>query len=105
MVVSLGAFAWALVFLFRLARETLDEDAAVGAVLVACASRYSLFFGAMYTESLFLLTSIAAFYHLRRANGCRRRIWGLVAGLTRPNGCLLSVPLAILAVAARARGW
>jgi hypothetical protein len=98
MTVSLGAFAWALVYVFRLARETLDEDAAIGAVLVACAYPYSLFFGAMYTESLFLLTSIAAFYHLRRDEWVTAAVWGLVAGLTRPNGCLLSVPLAILAV-------
>jgi hypothetical protein len=98
MIVSLGAFAWALVYLFRLARETLDSDAAVGAVLVACAYPYALFFGAIYTESLFLLTSIAAFYHLRRDEWVTAAVWGLVAGLTRPNGCLLSIPLAVIAL-------
>lgn len=105
MAVSLGAFAWALVYLFRLARETLDEDAAIGAVLVACAYPYAVFFGAMYTESLFLLTSLGAFYHLRREEWAPALLWGVLAGLTRPNGCLLSIPLAILAVqqALRAR--
>jgi hypothetical protein len=99
MAVSLGAFAWALVFLYRLARETFgDEEAAAGAVLMACAYPYALFFSAMYTESLFLLVTIAAFYHLRRDELIAASLWGLVAGLTRPNGCLLSVPLAILAV-------
>lgn len=102
MIVSLAAFAWALVYLFHLAREMLDEDAAIGAVMVACAYPYSLFFGAMYTESLFLLTSVAAFYHLRRDEWAQAALWGLLAGLTRPNGCLLSVPFAIVAIQ---RAW
>jgi hypothetical protein len=98
MVVSLGAFAWALVYLFRLARELFDDDAARGAVLIASAYPYALFFSAMYTESLFLLVSVAAFYHVRRREYLSASVWGLLAGLTRPNGCLLSVPLALLVV-------
>jgi uncharacterized membrane protein YvlD (DUF360 family) len=98
MAVSLGAFAWGLVYLCRLTREMFDPDAADGAVLIASAYPYALFFSAMYTEALFLLVTIAAFYHLRREEYTSASIWGLVAGLTRPNGCLLSVPLAILAV-------
>jgi hypothetical protein len=98
MIVSLGAFAWALVYLHRLARELLDPDTARGAVLLACAYPYALFFSAMYTESLFLLVSVAAFYHLYRGEHARAALWGLVAGLTRPNGCLLAIPLAIVAL-------
>jgi hypothetical protein len=105
MAVSLGAFAWALVYLFRLAREMLDVDAAMGAVLVASAWPYALFFSAMYTESLFLLVTIAAFYHLRRDETVAAAAWGLLAGLTRPNGCLLSVPLAIIALQRMVAVW
>jgi hypothetical protein len=106
MAVSLGAFAWALVFLYRLSRDIFgEEEAAAGAVLMACAYPYALFFSAMYTESLFLLVTIAAFYHLRRDELIAASVWGLVAGLTRPNGCLLSVPLAIVAVQQTMRAW
>jgi hypothetical protein len=97
-MVSLGSFAWALVYLFRLAREMLDVDAARGSVAIACAYPYALFFSAMYTESLFLLVTVAAFYHLRRGEHLAAGLWGLLAGLTRPNGCLLSVPLGLLAL-------
>jgi hypothetical protein len=96
-LVSIAAFGWALVYLFRLARDLLDGDAAAGAVLIACAYPFALFFSAVYTESLFLLGVVGAFAHFHRRQYLLAGVWGLLAGLTRPNGCLLSVPLAILA--------
>ncbi len=98
MIVSLGAFAWALVYLFRLAREMLDDDAAAGAVAFCCAYPFSLFYSAFYTESLFLLTLVGTFYHFRRREWLPAAAWGLMLGLTRPNGCLISVPLALMAL-------
>ena len=96
MIVALGSFAWALVYLFRLGRELVDIDAAEGAVLMASAWPYAIFFNALYSEALFLLVSVAAFYHLRKGEHTRAAIWGLVAGLSRPNGFLLSLPLGLL---------
>jgi hypothetical protein len=58
-----------------------------------------VFFSAVYTESLFLLTLVAAVYHFRRDELWRSAIWGFVCGLTRPPGCLLSVALGLMAVA------
>ena len=98
MIVSLGAFAWALVYLFRLAREMLDDEAAAGAVAMCCAYPFSLFYSAFYTESVFLLTLVGTFYHFRRREWFPAAAWGLALGLTRPNGCLISVPLAMLAL-------
>jgi Mannosyltransferase (PIG-V) len=98
MLISLVAFGWALVYLFRLAREMLDDDAAAGAVALACAYPFSLFYSAFYTESLFLLTVVGTFYHFRHRQWGPAAIWGLTLGLTRPNGCLISVPLALLAL-------
>jgi hypothetical protein len=99
MLVSLGAFAWALVYLFRLARELVDDDGAAGAVLAACAWPTALFFSAMYTEALFLLAMVGSWYHLRRGDVGPASGWGLLAGLARPNGFLLSLPLALLLLA------
>ncbi len=107
MVVSLLAFAAALVYLYRLAREMLgdDREAAAGAVLLICAYPFSVFFSAFYTESLFLLGALGTFYHFRRQEWGRAIAFGLLVGLTRPNGCMLSIPLAWLAwQQARVRG-
>jgi hypothetical protein len=111
-LISLAAFGWALVYLFRFARDLLPDGVAPGdnrgderetgiaaaAVAVACAYPFSFFFSAFYTESLFLLGAIAVFYHMERQEWRPAIAWGLLVGLTRPNGCLLSVPLAFIAL-------
>ena len=97
-LVSIMSFGWGLVYLFRLARELLDDDAAGGAVALACAWPCAIFYSAFYTEGLFFLSVVGAWYHLRRRELLRAVAWGLVCGLSRPNGFLLSVPLALLAV-------
>ncbi len=53
----------------------------------------------MYTEALFLLVCVAAFYHLRKGEHASAAVWGLLAGLCRPNGFLLSLPLGLLVLA------
>jgi len=97
-IISLGAFLVALIYMFLLAREYLDDDRAAVAVWLLAAYPFAIFYGAIYTESLFLLGSLGAFYHFRRAEYARAGLWGMLVGLTRPNGMFLSVPLALLAV-------
>jgi hypothetical protein len=100
-LVSLGAFFGALVYLHRFTRDLIgDDDRASSAVWLIAAYPFALFFGAIYTESLYLLGAIAAFYHFRRHEFWQAGTWGLLVGLTRPNGCFLAVPLAILALGA-----
>ena len=99
LLVSITAFGWGLVYLFALARELLDDDAAAGAVAFACAWPCALFYSAFYTEGLFFVSVVGTWYHLRRRELWQAAIWGLICGLSRPNGFLLSVPLAFLAVA------
>lgn len=95
-LVAMLAFAWAARYLFRLAREILDEERAVVAVALLATYPFAVFYSAPYTEGLFLLAMLGAWYHLRRDERWRAFAWGLLAGLTRPNGCLLAVPLALL---------
>ena len=95
-IVSLIAFAWGAVYLWRLARDTIGEARAPAAVAFLAAYPFSVFFSAPYTESLFLLGSVAAIYHFRRGELLKASAWGLLVGLTRPNGCFLSVVLACL---------
>ena len=97
-LVSLVAFLFALAYLYAFARDEIGEERAPAALWLIAAYPFALFFGAIYTESLYLLAALGAFHHLRRREFVRAGLWGLVVGLTRPNGALLTIPLALLAV-------
>jgi Gpi18-like mannosyltransferase len=106
-LVSVAAFAFALAYLYRIASEELTEEQAATVLWLLAAYPFALFFGAIYTESLYLLATVGAFYHFRRSEFARAAAWGVVVGPTRPNGFLLAVPLAIIAFSARGgrRAW
>ena len=98
-ITSAALFVLALAYLYRLAQQHLtDDDQAAAALWLIAAYPFSLFYGAIYTESLFLLGSVGAFYHFGRREFGRAAMWGLLVGLTRPNGLLLAVPLAVAAI-------
>ena len=93
-IISCLSFAWAAVYLWRLARDTIGEARAPAAVALLSAYPFAVFFSAAYTESLFLLGAIGAIYHFRRQELAPAAAWGFLVGLTRPNGCFLSIVLA-----------
>jgi Mannosyltransferase (PIG-V) len=97
-IVSFVSFFLALKYLFRLTRLWIDDDGAAATLAFIATYPFALFYSAAYTESLFLLTIVGACYHFERSELAKAAAWGLVAGLTRPNGCLLSVPLAFIAL-------
>jgi len=97
-VISLAAFFWALYYVSRIAADLVGADRASAATLLLAAYPFAVYFNAPYTESLFLLGSAGACYHFLRRDWIAASAWGLVAGLSRPNGCFLSVPLTILAL-------
>jgi hypothetical protein len=99
--VSLLAFVFAGWYFARLARETLGAERARPAVILLAAYPFAVFFSAAYTESLFLLATLGCWYHLRQQEYSRAAAWGLVVGLTRPNGFLLGVPLGLIALGLR----
>jgi hypothetical protein len=99
-MISLAATFLALWYLWHFARETLGGAAPPGAVLLISAFPFAYFLGTAYTESLYLLGTVATLYHFRRGELVKAGMWGLLLGLSRPNGCLLSVPLALMAVQA-----
>lgn len=105
-VLSMAAFCWALVYLRRLARDDLgnDEQAAT-AVLLLASYPFAVFFSAMYTDALFLLAMVATLYHFRRDQLWRVVFWGMLAGLTRPNGAFLSVVLGLMVAAPVWSAW
>ena len=96
-LISLAAGAAAFVLLFRLTDLKLGEEAARRTVLFLAVAPTSLFFGAVYSESLFLLLAVACFLLAERG-----RFWqaGAAAGLallTRSAGVALLPALVVLA--------
>jgi Mannosyltransferase (PIG-V) len=101
LVVSLGAFLWAAWYFGRLARELMDEEHARGGLWLLASYPFAMFFSAAYTESLFLLTAVGAWYSLRHRQFTAASLWGLLAGLARPNGFFLCVPLGLIVLGVR----
>jgi hypothetical protein len=99
-LVSLVAFLWALDRLYRLAGRLVPDVPGVGraAVVLLAAYPFAVFYGNVYTEGLFLLATISCFWHAERGRWGHVAGWGLLAGLTRPNGVFLCVSLGILAL-------
>jgi hypothetical protein len=96
-VVSWVCFVLAMVVLYRLAALDLPRRRAERAVLLTAIFPFSFFFGAVYSESTFLLFTLLGFY------GFRTRRWALgglaaaVAGATRVTGILIWPALAWIA--------
>jgi len=95
----LAACLWAFVYVYRLARSALgDADRAAWAVALLAAYPFAVFYGAVYTESIFLLCAAGAFYHVGRQQYFRTAAFALLCGFARPNGFLLAVPIALVAL-------
>jgi hypothetical protein len=95
-LVSLAALLGALYFLYRLVALECGPATARLTVLLMAFFPMSLFFSAVYTESLFLLLTVAAFYAGRRGWWARAGIAGALAAATRPTGVLVFFPLLVL---------
>jgi hypothetical protein len=103
--ISLASFAAALVLLHRLAELELGQKAADATVLLLAFAPLSLFFSAVYTESLFLLLSVGSIYAARRERWFIACALAGLATLTRTTGIALIVPLALMLRPWRALAW
>jgi len=97
-LISLAAFWGALSYLYAFTRDVLGEDRARSALWLLASYPFAVFFGAIYTESLFLLGVVATFHHFTKQQFGRAACWGGLVGLTRLNGALLAIPLVTLAL-------
>ncbi len=96
-VISLAAFAGAIALLYRMTVLELGEEKAWPVILLLSTYPFALFYSVVYTESLFLFLTVGAFYAMRRRYLLLAALAGFAAGLTRPNGFWLAVPLLWLA--------
>jgi hypothetical protein len=97
LLAALLCFLGALIYLYRLAEPLVGSRAAANALWLLASYPFAVYYSAPYTESLYLLASIAAFVHLSRTEWRASAGWGLFAGLCRPNGFLIAAPLALIA--------
>lgn len=89
MMVSFLCFGWGSVYFYRLGAEEYGEGTARRAILLLWSFPFAFFFGGIMTESLFLLTTAAGLYQIRRHRWGRAALWGILAAMTRMQGVLL----------------
>jgi hypothetical protein len=97
-LVSNVALLGALVLLYRLTEREYDEAAARRAVLYLAIFPTALFLFGLYSESLFLLFAVGAFYLARRGRWWWAGVAGIGATLTRSSGIIVALALAVEAV-------
>jgi hypothetical protein len=103
-IVSNAAFLGALLMTYLLTAEELFERTARTTVLLLCAFPTSHFFLMPYSESLFLLLAVTAFWGARRGRWWVAGVAGALAALTRSVGIVLAPALLIEALHRRAEG-
>ena len=95
-VVSLATFLAALHLLHRLVTLELGRPVAAPALLLLAVFPGSLYFGAPYSESLFLLVSVAAFLAARTGRFAWAGVCAGAAAATRSAGIVLVLPLFVI---------
>lgn len=91
--ISLCCFVVALAYLHRYTIVRLDDSSARWTVIFTSTYPFAVFFGLPYTEALFILCGVGACFHAYRGEFLKAAVWGLTAGLSRPNGMLVSLLL------------
>ncbi|MHB1131191.1 MAG: mannosyltransferase family protein [Chloroflexota bacterium] len=105
LLVANVAFALALVALYRLVLDKFDCPTARRAVLLLSVFPYALFYGAAYTESLFLLLAVLSFLLAERERWWLSGVAGLLCAATRLVGGALFPALLLLYLARRGWAW
>ena len=104
-VVSNAALLAGLAALFALVRFEFDEETARRAVWYVLLFPTTLFFSAVYTESLFFALTVASIYCARRGRWWLAGLAGAGAALTRSPGFVIVAPLAFEYMAQRGWRW
>jgi Mannosyltransferase (PIG-V) len=95
-VVAFAAFVAALALLYRLVSLELGRRLAAPTLLLLAVFPAAVFFGAPYSESLFLALAVGGFYAARTDRWGWAGACAMGAAATRSAGLLLLVPLAMI---------
>ncbi|MEX1052767.1 MAG: mannosyltransferase family protein [Patescibacteria group bacterium] len=96
LIISNLAFLLALL-IFKKYLENIfnNKNIAIWTIIFIILFPTSFFFGALYTESLFLLFSVLCFYFLDKKKFIRASVFAILASLTRFIGVFLFVPILV----------
>jgi hypothetical protein len=97
-LVSNAALLAALVILYRLTEHDYDEATARRAVLYLALFPTAVFLFGLYSESLFLLAAVGAFYLARQGRWWWAGLVGIAATATRSMGVIVALALAVEAI-------
>jgi hypothetical protein len=95
-LVSLAAFLAALALLYRLTELELGRRLARPTLLLLAVFPAAVYFGAPYSESVFLLLAVGAFYAARTGHWAWAGACAGLASATRSAGLLLLLPLVMI---------
>lgn len=87
-------------YMYRLGTLFMSKEQSYKGTLLLLAFPTAFYLSAAYTESLFLLFSIAAFYHLFRGEVARASAFCFLLPLVRAQALLFILPLAVMFVQA-----
>lgn len=102
-LISNIALLGALFLLYQLVQLDFPRAVARRTLLYLALFPTAFYLSAVYSESLFLLVSIGSLYAARRDRWWLAGALGFLAALTRSQGILLVIPLAIMFL--RQQGW
>jgi hypothetical protein len=102
-LLSNGFLLLACVWLYRLVERAHGERVAARTLLLMLCFPFSYYFSAMYTESLFLVTAVGAFYFADRRRWLAASLCAGAAGATRLVGVVVLMPVALYYL--QACGW
>lgn len=92
-VISLLASTLLMILFYELVCLDLDAQTAWRSVVYFCCFPTSFYLSAVYTESLFLVFTVASFYCARKNQWGWASLWGAFSVWTRVTGVFLIVPL------------
>ncbi len=95
LTLSILFYLFGTIYLYKLILELYSKSVALKTILLFLVFPSTIFYTAIYTESLFFMLMVMTFYYLNK-----RRWWivgwlGALASLSRPQGCLLLAPVLI----------
>ena len=102
-LIALAAFVVALTLLYKLVSLELGRRLAPSTLLLLAVFPAAVFFGAPYSESLFLALAVGGFYSARTGHWGWAGVCAMGASATRSAGLLLLIPLAMLWWSSRER--
>ncbi len=90
-LVSNLAFALASCIFYELLRLDYSKEQSISGLLLMMVAPFSMFYSAIFTESVFLLTTVLCLYFLRIKKPMWMAIFGFLACLSRTQGVILFV--------------